>query len=254
MEFYSAMQIIPVIDIRNGIAVRAVAGKRSQYRAIESQLTTSAEPAEVLKALKTDLNCSACYVADLDAIERQHLNRCTIAEMARTGVSLIVDAGVTAVEQIQALFEIGVDRVVLSSESIADLTQLKSMIQPFDPASLIFSIDLRNRSLLAGDPRWEGKPPLEMARFVFEHGLCQLIVLDLAAVGTGHGVPTLELCQRIKSLLPGMSIISGGGVASAQCVAQAARAGLNGLLIASALHDGRLTKEDLYPTNSIPDS
>ena len=245
MEFHSAMQIIPVIDIRNGIAVRAVAGQRSQYRAIESQLTTSAEPAEVLMALNTKLNCTACYVADLDAIERQHLNRCSIAEMARTGVSLIVDAGVKTVEQIEALLEIGVDRVVLSSESINDFSQLKSMIEPFDPASLIFSIDLKNCNLLVSDPCWDGKPPIEMARFVFECGLRQLIALDLAAVGTGRGVPTLELCQQIKSLLPDITIISGGGVASVKCIEEAVQAGLDGLLIASALHDGRLTKEDL---------
>ncbi len=239
------MQIIPVIDIRNGIAVRAVAGERSQYRAIESRLTASVEPAEVLKVLKHHVNCAACYVADLDAIERQQLNRCTIAEMARAGVSLIVDAGVTSVEQIEALFELGVNRVVLSSESINDLTQLESMVESFDPASLVFSIDLKNRKLLVGDPRWDGRPSLEMARFVLECGLRQLIVLDLAAVGSGNGVPTLELCQQIKELLPKIEIISGGGITSAQCVAQAARAGLDGLLIASALHDGRLTKADL---------
>jgi len=239
------MQIIPVIDIRNGVAVRAVAGNRGLYLPVKSLLTYSAEPATVLMALQNKFSCRTCYVADLDAIERQHPNRCTIAEMARTGVSLIVDAGVTAVEQIEALSEIGVDRVVLSSESLNDLTQLESMIEPFDPESLIFSIDLKNGHLLVGDPRWEGKPPLELARFVFECGLRQLIVLDLAAVGTGHGVPTLELCQQIKSLLPDITMISGGGVASGQCVAQAARAGLDGLLIASALHDGRLTKENL---------
>ena len=127
------------------------------------------------------------------------------------------------------------------------------MIESFDSKSLIFSIDLKNGNLLVGDPRWRGKPPLEMARFVFDCGLRQLIVLDLAAVGTGHGVPTLELCQQIKNLLPDITMISGGGVASRQCVAQAARAGLDGLLIASALHDGRLTKEDIN-LNSIPDS
>ena len=243
------MHIIPVIDVRHGIAVRAVAGERSQYRAIESRLSSSAEPAELLRAMEQHFLVAVCYVADLDAIERQQMNRCTIAEMERTGVSLIVDAGVTTVEQIETLFEIGVDRVVLSSESINDLTQLESMLKQFDPTSLIFSIDLKNRNLLVGDPRWDGKPPLELARFVFERGLRQLIVLDLAAVGTGHGVPTLELCQQIKSTLPGITLISGGGVSSAQCVVQAARAGLDGLLIASALHDGRLTKKDLaaYP-------
>lgn len=242
------MQIIPVIDIRNGVAVRAVAGNRGLYRPVESQLTDSAEPAIVLMALQNTFGCMTCYVADLDAIERQHLNRCTIAEIARTGVSLIVDAGATSVEQVEALFEIGVDRVVLSSESLNDSTQLESMIEPFDPASLIFSIDLKCGELLVNDRAWKGRPPLELVRFVFDIGIRQFIVLDLAAVGTGRGVPTLELCQQIKSVLPDITMISGGGVASAQCVAQAARAGLDGLLIASALHDGRLTKENLYPS------
>ena len=76
-------------------------------------------------------------------------------------------------------------------------------------------------------------------------GIRELIVLDLAAVGTGLGIPTLQLCQDIRRLSPDVRIISGGGVDSASCVAGAARAGLDGLLIASALHDGRLTSDDL---------
>ena len=239
------MQIIPVIDIRNGIAVRAVAGERSRYRAIQSRLTTSAEPAEVLQAMKDSLQCTVCYVADLDAIERQQLNRCTITELVRKGVSLTVDAGATTIAQIEELFDIGVDRVVLSSESIGNLAQLGSIIRQFDPTSLIFSIDLRHGQLLVKDPAWEEKTPLDMARFVVELGIHQFIVLDLAAVGTGLGVSTLELCRMVRDLSPEVQVISGGGVASGQCVADAAQAGLRGLLIGSALHDGRLTNEDL---------
>ena len=239
------MQIIPVIDIRNGMAVRAVAGERSLYRAINSLWTTSAEPAEVLKALERHFHCDVCYVADLDAIERQPLNHGTIAEMVRIGVALIVDAGATEVAQIEALLEIGVGQVVLSSESLQDLTQLETLARQFDAASLIFSLDLKHGRLLASDPAWQGKSPLDLVRFVIERGIRELIVLDLAAVGTGHGIPTLQLCQDIRRMSPDIRIISGGGVVSAACVADAAHSGLDGLLIASALHDGRLTADDL---------
>jgi len=239
------MQIIPVIDIRHGIAVRAIAGDRGRYRAIESLLTSSAEPAAVLKALDKHFQSDVCYVADLDAIERQQLNRCTIAEMVRMGVALIVDAGATTVEQIEALLEIGVRQVVLSSESMRDLRQLEVLVTRIDSASLSFSIDLRHGELLVSDPAWQRNSPLDLGRFVVEQGLRQLIVLDLAAVGTGHGVPTLQFCQDIRRISPDLRIISGGGVDSAACVADAAKAGLDGLLIASALHDGRLTADDL---------
>jgi len=42
-----------------------------------------------------------------------------------------------------------------------------------------------------------------------------------------------------------VQINSGGGVTSKTCVTEAAQAGLDGLLIASALHHGRLTVDDL---------
>ena len=241
----TAVQIIPVIDIRNGIAVRAVAGQRSRYGPLQGRLTNTAEPAEVLTALRRNFGFSLCYIADLDAIERQQINRCTIAEMACTGVPLIVDAGATTVEQIEALLEIGVRQVVLSSESMHDLTQLAAMAKRFDPVSLIFSIDLRHGELLVRDPGWHGNSPLDLVRYVIACGIRELIVLDLAAVGTGLGIPTLQWCQDIRRLSPDVRIISGGGVDSVSCVAGAARAGLDGLLIASALHDGRLTSDDL---------
>ena len=239
------MQIIPVIDIRNGIAVRAVAGERSRYGPLQGRLTDSVEPAAVLKALRRDFGIPLCYIADLDAIERQQPNRCLIAEMVRTSVALIVDAGATTVEQIEALLEIGVRQVVLASESMHDLRQLEALVTQFEPGSLIFSVDLKHGELLVRDSAWHGKSPLDLARFVIERGIRQLIVLDLAAVGTGRGVPTLKSCQDIRRISPDIRIISGGGVDSAQCVAEAAQAGLDGLLIASALHDGRLTASDL---------
>lgn len=239
------MQVIPVIDISNGMAVRAVAGERKHYRAIQSRLTESVEPAEVMRAIQESVQCAVCYVADLDAIERQQLNRCTIAEMVRTGVALIVDAGAETFENVETLLEMGVRQVVLSSESMQDLGQLETFAKQFDAESLIFSIDLKHGKLLVSDPAWQEKSPLDMARFVIACGLRQLIVLDLAAVGTGRGIPTLQLCQDIRRISPDVRIISGGGVDSAACVADAVQAGLDGLLIASALHDGRLTADDL---------
>ena len=239
------MHIIPVIDIRNGIAVRAVAGERNRYQPIQSGLTESTEPAQVLRALHAAFRCTSCYVADLDAIEQRPCNRCSIAEMARTGVSLIVDAGSSTREQIDDLLDLGVSQVVLSSESMHDLATLDSLLHGIDRSSLIFSIDLKHGQLLARDPAWQKKSPLELADAVLGFGLLQIIVLDLAAVGTGHGVPTLQLCQEIRQLSESVRIISGGGVQSRTCVIEAAQAGLNGLLIASALHDGRLVPQDL---------
>ena len=139
------------------------------------------------------------------------------------GVSLIVDAGATTIEQVESLLEIGVSKVVLASESFADLTTLKAILHHVDCDSLIFSIDLKHGELRVQDPLWKGQSPLNLARFVLDQGIRQLIVLDLAAVGTGHGIPTLKLCREIRKLSSDVRITSGGGVNSNQCITDAAR-------------------------------
>ena len=335
------MQIIPVIDIRNGSAVRAVAGERSQYRPLESRLTDSTEPAEVLKALQREFGFTHCYVADLDAIEGRARgegpgsplyleappgitpqtgfadvlqpqrgessvpeatasgtracgvqapeerkraaasarltriadsvpvacatgtelpllrscspvissatgiprsgfrgNRCTLAEMVRTGTKLILDAGVRSVDDARELLDLGIDQVVFSSESLPDVSTLTALLESPGSDSVTFSIDLKHGQLLTADSAWSGRGPIELIATVVGAGFRQIIILDLAAVGTGLGIPTLELCREVKRLWPGLSVISGGGVHSPECLLDAERAGIDGLLVASALHDG----------------
>jgi phosphoribosylformimino-5-aminoimidazole carboxamide ribotide isomerase len=245
------MQIIPVIDIRNGVAVRAVAGERGRYQPVSSRLTDSIEPAEVLRAVRREFHCDTCYVADLDAIERGHRNRCTLAEMARTGVRLIVDAGVVTIADAEELQECGASQIVLASESLPRIDQLRSFVEQFGSKSLVFSVDLKHGLLRSADPQFSCMNPEELIAPVVEAGIEQIIVLDLAAVGTGSGIPTLSLCEQSKRRWPHRQFISGGGVHSRECLLQAQAAQLDGLLIASALHDGRLSAEDLAAVHSV---
>ena len=41
------MQVIPVIDVRGGVAVRAVAGERSAYQPLETPLADGCDPAAI---------------------------------------------------------------------------------------------------------------------------------------------------------------------------------------------------------------
>ena len=63
------MQIIPVIDVRHGLAVRAVRGDRSNYRPIVTPLSASADPVDVVRGYMRLFPFKALYVADLDGIE-----------------------------------------------------------------------------------------------------------------------------------------------------------------------------------------
>jgi phosphoribosylformimino-5-aminoimidazole carboxamide ribotide isomerase len=70
-------------------------------------------------------------------------------------------------------------------------------------------------------------------------------VLDLAGVGMDAGVAALALCRQLRQKHPQLELISGGGVRGREDLHALAEAGCNAALVASALHDGRLTAGDL---------
>jgi phosphoribosylformimino-5-aminoimidazole carboxamide ribotide isomerase len=65
-------------------------------------------------------------------------------------------------------------------------------------------------------------------------------------VGTNAGMNTLELCRRIRTLgIPPLNLIAGGGVRSIHDLQRMQSAGCDAALVASALHDKRLTPAEL---------
>jgi phosphoribosylformimino-5-aminoimidazole carboxamide ribotide isomerase len=89
------MQIIPVIDLKNGRVVHAKQGRRDKYEPIKSALCQSAEIFDILAAL-LDLHPYALfYIADLDAITRRGDNAPLISKvlLAYPRVTFWVDSG-----------------------------------------------------------------------------------------------------------------------------------------------------------------
>ena len=62
------MRILPVIDLKGGLVVRGVAGRRQEYRPVVSRLTPSSRPIDVAGAFRDHLGLDHLYLADLDAI------------------------------------------------------------------------------------------------------------------------------------------------------------------------------------------
>ena len=76
-------------------------------------------------------------------------------------------------------------------------------------------------------------------------GVRRLLVLDLARVGLGGGIGTRDLCARLCSAFPKVEVSAGGGVRHRGDLEELRACGVGAALVASALHDGRLTRADL---------
>ena len=91
----SAMHIIPVIDLLDGLAVHARRGLRSGYRPVASSLCPDPDPQAVLRAYLSLYPFRTVYVADLNAIQNTGDNDAVMRGLlaAFPGMEFWLDAG-----------------------------------------------------------------------------------------------------------------------------------------------------------------
>jgi phosphoribosylformimino-5-aminoimidazole carboxamide ribotide isomerase len=238
------LSVLPVVDLKGGIVVRGVAGERAAYQAIRSQIATDASPSAVADALVSKFGFRDVYVADLDAIAGQDPSWRDYENVADCGLRLIIDAGIDSASRASLMREYAnrhawLGGVVIGLESIASPQQLRESADILGPDLAVFSVDLKHGKPVTTSERWCGALPESIVDEAIAAGIRRVIVLDLAAVGTGQGPVTGPLCRSIRDAHPFLEIISGGGVRSAEDVQAFISAGCNRVLVASALHDGR---------------
>ncbi len=72
-----------------------------------------------------------------------------------------------------------------------------------------------------------------------------MLVLDLARVGTGQGTGTGQLLSRLRAAYPALELSVGGGISGIEELIAVQKAGAAAALVGSALHDGRIGREQL---------
>lgn len=255
------MRVIPVIDLMNGQVVRGVAGRRSEYRPIESRIAADAQPAAVARALVEHFGFDTVYIADLDAIMRGQPNAEAWKQITDAGLRLWLDAGVgtpqAAVALEERLFAITTDpTIIVGLESLVTPAIVIDLVGRvavrFRSTRFAFSLDLAQGRPLTQIRMWKDDQPIDIARWVVKAGVQRLIVLDLADVGVARGTGTLDLCREIRREFPAIELIAGGGVRGIEDLKRLADAGCDAALVASALHDGRLTRGEIRQVENLP--
>lgn len=222
------MQIIPVIDVRHGLAVRAVRGDRSNYRPLVTPLAASADPLDVARGYLRLFPFRTFYIADLDGIEGRGENS-DLPHRLREAVGaaeIWVDSGATSIPDALP----GPIRQVLGSESLANGIPAEAR----SSRDWILSLDFRGddfqgrREILDNAEAWPDR----------------VIVMTLARVGANEG-PDFALLKSIIARAGQRRVFAAGGVRGRDDLLSLRDAGAAGVLIASAIHDGKIKTGDL---------
>jgi HisA/HisF family protein len=225
--------IIPVLDLKHGKVVRARAGDRASYQPIVTPLSATSEAVDVLRGLRSLAPFSTVYVADLDAIAGggRHDGVLRVLTAAVPEVEFWLDAGFRGVGDARASSGAGITPV-LGSETLAGAEQLASAVASLGAAGIVLSLDYRGGRFM-GAPEVEQRVDLWPSR---------IILMTLDRVGTGTG-PDLEALAALLRRADGRAIFAAGGVRHEDDLAQLQAVGVAGVLVATALHDGRLSPD-----------
>ena len=245
------MKIIPVIDVMGGVVVRAVGGRRSEYRPIQSRLTAATDLRSVAESLLPFATEGMLYIADLGAITGVNNHFQSILDVAHElDCKLLVDCGVRTVADFDWLPHHERIYPVLGSETL-ETPEVAGMGQVYE-GNCVFSVDLMNGDLLGNWEQWHEYDvtyPHAVAQMAYAgwclSGAGAVILLDLASVGERNGPGAERYCAEVRDRLPKhVKLIIGGGVRNWDDVRRLEDAGAAGVLVASALHDGTLVVQE----------
>ena len=232
------MRVIGVIDLAGGRAVHAAGGRRDRYAPVRAVAGSAIEAGDALalaRAYIDELGLRELYVADLDAIAGGPPQAAITGALTTLGVPVWIDAGVSSVDAARRVLERDVARAVVGLETLQSFDALFAICAAVDRERVAFSLDLRDGAPLtpAGYDGPKDEEPAEVAARAAEAGAGSVIVIDLARVGAGAGLD-VEMMAAVRAAVPLVTLLAGGGVRGPEDLAQLARAGCDGALVATA--------------------
>ena len=233
MSWAAGFELLGVIDLLDGQAVHAVAGRRHSYRPLKLPNHTDGDPLALVEYY-LNAGASGIYVADLDGIVRSHADWRVLRAIAETRRPLFIDVGlreptdlIAATRRLDRFNEV---TWIVATETCRNLNSWKAWRRVSNRSTLAIGIDLRGGRLSGTQLR-----PHRLVEQAALAGINRFVVLDLAAVGCRRGPITGPFCRQVRRLVPRAMVFSGGGVRNATDMQSLHQCGCRGILIATAL-------------------
>lgn len=227
------MQVIPAIDLKGGRCVRLVQGRP------DKEIVYSQEPVEVARRWEGE-GAKFLHIIDLDgAFSGKPGNLDIVGEIIRAvGLSVELGGGLRTTPAIQAVLDLGVERVIVGTRALKSPGWLSRICDKF-PQRIALAIDAREGLVAThGWSKVSRTPALEQVRKLEGLSLAAIIYTDTARDGTLSGPnlsATLEVAQEAR-----FPVFAAGGISSLKDVKALAQLPIAGMVIGRALYEGSI--------------
>lgn len=225
------LEIIPVLDLMNSIAVSGKSGNRETYTPLETIYASSANPLEIAKSLKMN-NAKEMYIADLDFIERNGKHNIFEIKEVNTVLPVILDVGVDNLKTFEFLLEFAY-KIIVATETLDSIEELYKIFEKYPKERIVVSVDVKDGELYSKNMDISLDGFKEVLKEIKPN---EIILLDISSVGTGEGY-NKNLLNKFEEFKD--QIILGGGIKKDE-IEELNELGIKKALIGTAFHNGEV--------------
>ncbi len=201
------MLIFPAIDLKDGKVVRLHKGSFDTVHQVADDPVATA---------RTFYEAGArhLHMVDLDgAKDGVRKNSGIVRAVADVGLNIELGGGIRSMEDIRAVFDLGVWRVVIGSAAVTDPDFVRAAITAYGPERVAVGIDAKNGTVrTAGWVEDSQLDYLDFARSMESFGVRHIIFTDIDTDGMLAG-PSCGRLLELKEAV-GCRITASGGVSS----------------------------------------
>lgn len=226
------MQIIPAIDIKDGVCLRATGVDIDPVAQASDFIEHGAKYLHVV-----DMN------AALDGTAKNFTQLRHIIDLQ--DVKVEVSAGIDSPDKINKFFTLKPRpwQIILSSRALFDLSFVQTALNRFGAEHITIALDYAEDKIAARGWKETSSLSLEsVLKKLAEWHVKRTIITDVNRDGKLTGIDTKTI-QHVRKQLPGDLIVS-GGIAALEDILELEDLGVNGVIIGTAFYEKKIDLQE----------
>ena len=228
------LELLPAIDVKDGLAVRLVQGELSATSKYGAPLEVAAE--------FVTAGAEWIHLVDLDAAFGTGSNAALLESVSKSvNLKVELSGGIRDDESLRRALATGCTRVNLGTAALENPDWTAKVIAEFGERIAV-GLDVRGHTLAARGWTQEGGNLFETLERLERDGCSRYIVTDVAKDGTLQG-PNLELLREVCAAT-NKPVVASGGVSSLEdliAIRALTEIGVEGAIVGKALYAGAFT-------------
>ncbi|MEP0546835.1 MAG: 1-(5-phosphoribosyl)-5-[(5-phosphoribosylamino)methylideneamino]imidazole-4-carboxamide isomerase [Rhodothermales bacterium] len=239
--------VIPAIDLRGGHCVRL---RQGNY---EDETVYFDDPVKMAKLWRVQ-NARVLHLVDLDAARTKDgeatSNRAIIHEIAEAlDIPVQVGGGVRTMDDVDALIDAGVYRVVLGTAAVRNPDLVEEAVAKHSCSRIVVGIDAKDGEVrVEGWEKGSGVDAVDLALDMERRGVRRIVYTDIARDGMLDG-PNVEAYRALGTALTKARVTASGGVSGYRDLLrlqELSPLGVDSVIVGRALYENKFPCQQFW--------